>query len=160
MLNFSPLQRRAHLVAWVVILVCVGFAPLAVTAQADDGTSPQNTDPGLASGLGEVAPGMWIFLDPATGRITDRPSPEQVAAIRAQVSKLVIESTVGLVGKTHPDGSKSLSLQGRFMNVSVITISPSGEQKMTCAETPEDTVKALLSAPRRIPTDLNGLETE
>lgn len=158
--NFRSMPRRASLVAWVVILVGVGLAPLAVTAQADAAASPApNNAPELASGLGEVAPGLWIFLDPATGRITDRPSPEQLAAVRAQVSKLVVESTAGLVGKTHADGSKSLDLQGRFMSVSVLTLGPTGAQNMTCAETAEDTVGALLSAPRQIPT-LNGLETE
>ena len=162
MQDFCPLSRRARLVVWAMTLVCVGLAPLATTAataQTDAASPSEKSAPELASGLGEVAPGLWIFLDPATGRITDRPSPEQLAAVRAQVSKLVVESTAGLVGKTHPDGSKSLDLQGRFMSVSVLTLGPTGAPKLTCAETAEDTVGALLSAPRQIPT-LNGLETE
>jgi hypothetical protein len=159
MLNSCPLPRRARLVAWVVVLACVGLAPFAVTAQTDGGSPSENTAPGLAAELGEVAPGMWIFLDPETGLITDRPSPEQLAAVRAQVSQLVVESTAGLVGKTHPNGSKSLDLKGRFMSVSVLTLTPSGAPKLTCAETVEQTVGALVSAPRQIPT-LNGLETE
>ncbi|HXU30337.1 MAG TPA: hypothetical protein VN851_07160 [Thermoanaerobaculia bacterium] len=154
------MSRRARLLVWAVTLVCVGLAPLAVTAQTDAAAAPSpNSAPELASGLGEVAPGLWIFLDPATGRVTDRPSPEQLAAIRSQISKLVVESTVGLVGKTYPNGMKSLNLQGRFQSVSVLTLGPNGKQQMTCAETPDEAVNALLSAPRLVPT-LNGLETE
>ncbi|MEP7013153.1 MAG: hypothetical protein ABJC13_22770 [Acidobacteriota bacterium] len=163
MQDFYPLSRRVCLVVWAVTLVCVGFASLATTAataQTDAVATPASSSaPELASAQGEVAPGLWIFLDPATGRITDRPSAEQLAAVRAQVSKLVVESTAGLVGKTYANGMKSLDLAGRFMNVSVLTLGPNGKQQMTCAETPEDTVNALLSAPRQIPT-LNGLETE
>lgn len=162
MQNFCPLKRRALLVVWAVTLVCSGLAPLfatAATAQTETVAPAANAAPELASGLGEVAPGLWIFLDPATGRVTDRPSPEQLAAVRAQVSKLVIESTAGLVGRTYPNGMKSLDLKGRFMSASVLTVGPNGAQNITCAETPDDTVGALFSAPRRVPT-LNGLETE
>ncbi len=160
--NFYPLSRRAMLVVWAVTLVCAGLVPFAATAanaQTGAVAPPATAAPELASSQGEVAPGLWIFLDPATGRITDRPSAEQLAAVRAQVSKLVVESTAGLVGRTYANGMKSLDLAGRFMSVSVVTLGPNGKQQMTCAETPEDTVNALLSAPRRIPT-LNGLETE
>ena len=161
--NLCPLSRRACLVVWVVTLVCVGLAPFTATvvaAQTSAAATPSSpTAPELASGLGEVAPGLWVFLDPATGRITDRPSDEQLAAMRAQVSSLVVESTAGLVGRTYANGMKSLDLQGRFMSLSVLTLDSSGARKMTCAETVEDTVGALLSAPHRIPT-LNGLETE
>lgn len=162
MQNFYPLSRRVSLVVWAVTLVFLGFAPLAtsaVTAQAD-AAAPARTDaPELASELGEVAPGLWIFLDPETGLITDRPSPEQAAALRAQVSSLVNESTAGLVGRTHPDGSKSLDLRGRFQSVSILTLTPEGKPNVTCAETTEDALGALLPGVRPIPT-LDGLETE
>lgn len=154
-----PLSRRLRVAVWVVTLVCLGLVPHAVTAQTDAAAPAPTGTPEVASDLGEVAPGMWIFLDPETGLITDRPSPEQLAAIRAQVATLVNESSAGLVGRTYPDGSKSLDLRGRFQSVSILTLTPSGEPKMTCAETPEEAVGALLPGVRPTPT-LDGLETE
>ncbi len=160
MQNFCPLSRRVCLVVWAVTLVCLGLAPYATqaaTAQAD-AAAPTHAHE-LATGLGEVAPGLWIFLDPETGLITDRPSPEQAAALRAQVSSLVNESTAGLVGRTYADGSKSLDLRGRFQSVSILSLTPSGEPKVTCAETTDEALGALLPGVRPTPT-LDGLETE
>ncbi len=160
MRNPFPLTRRVCLVAWVVLLAGAGFAPLAVTAQTEPtAPSAQEAVPAPATELGEVAPGLWIFLDPETGLITDRPSPEQAAAIRAQVASLVNESSVGLVGKTYLDGSKSLDLRGRFQSLSILTLTPSGQPSVTCAETADEAVGALFPGVRPVPT-LNGLETE
>lgn len=162
MQNFCPLSRRVVLVVWAVTLVCLGLTPQATQAATaqDEATATAPTPTlELASGLGEVAPGLWIFLDPETGLITDRPSPEQAAAMRAQVSSLVNESTAGLVARTYPDGSKSLDLRGRFQSVSILTLTPTGEPKVTCAETTDEALGALLPGIRPTPT-LDGLETE
>lgn len=156
--NLFPVSGRTRVV-WMVTVACLGLLPLAVTAQTDAAATAPSSAPELASELGEVAPGMWIFLDPETGLITDSPSPEQAAAMRAQVATLVNESTVGLVGRTYPDGSKSLDLRGRFQSVSILTLTPSGEPKMTCAETPDEALGALVPGVRPVPT-LDGLETE
>ncbi len=165
MQDFSTLSRRAILVVTAVAWVCLGLAPHGARAAdativtADAAATAPAATPELNSALGEVAPGLWVFLDPETGKITDRPTPEQMAAIRAQMSQLVVESTAGLVGRTYPNGMKSLDLQGRFQSVSIVTLDANGKQHMTCAETPDEAASALFKAPRQVPM-LNGLETE
>jgi hypothetical protein len=133
-------------------LVSCGLGTTGAWAQAADQSPAPQTE------LGEFAPGLWIFLDPETGLVTDQPSIEQIAALRTQVGALVNETTDGLVPQYYPDGSIGLELQGRFMSVSILTRTPSGEQELTCAESVDDAV-AVLTHKKPIPM-LNGLETE
>ena len=143
-----------------VLLVAIAFAALVSCGLGATGAWAQTASqsPALQTELGEFAPGLWIFLDPETGLITDQPSSEQVAALRTQVGTLVNETTDGLVPQYYPDGSIGLDLQGRFMSVSILTRTPSGEQELTCAESVDDAV-AVLTHKKPIPM-LNGLETE
>lgn len=143
-----------------VLLAAIAFAALVSCGLGATGAWAQaaNQSPALQTELGEFAPGMWIFLDPETGLVTDQPSREQIDALRAQVGTLVNESIDGLVPQYYPDGRVGLDLQGRFMSVSILTRTPSGEQELTCAESADDAV-AVLTGKKQIPM-LNGLETE
>ncbi len=147
--------RSAVLLAAIAFaaLVSCGLGATSAWAQAE------SQSPALQTELGEYAPAMGIFLDPETGLITDRPSSEQIAALRGQVGALVNESTEGLVPQYYPDGTIGLELQGRFMSVSIMTLTPSGEQELTCAESAADAVAVLLGGKKPVPM-LNGLETE
>lgn len=141
-------------------VLAIAFAALVSCGLGATGAWAQATDqsPVPQTALGEFAPGLWIFLDPETGLVTDQPSSEQIAAMRAQVGSLVNESTDGLVPQYYADGTIGLDLQGRFTSVSILTLTPSGEQELTCAESADDAV-AVLTGKKPIPM-LNGLETE
>jgi hypothetical protein len=143
-----------------VLLAAIAFTALMSCGLGATGAWAQTADqsPVLQTELGEFAPGLWIFLDPETGLITDQPTREQVAALRAQIGELVTETTDGLVPEYYQDGTIGLDLQGRFTSVSILTLTPSGEQKLTCAESADDAV-AVLTNKKPIPM-LNGLETE
>jgi hypothetical protein len=142
------------------VLAAIAFTALVSCGLGATGAWAQTASqsPALQTTLGEVAPGMWIFLDPETGLVTDQPSREQIDALRAQIGSLVNESTEGLVPRYYPDGTIGLDLQGRFTSVSILTLTPSGESELTCAESAADAV-AVLTGKKPIPM-LNGLETE
>ena len=75
---------------------------------------------------------MLVGIDPQTGEI-GMPTPEQTAELLEGADPRAW-SFEGLEVVQHPDGRKSVDLQGRFMSYSVVRIGTGGEVQMDCVE--------------------------
>lgn len=134
------------------LAVIAAIAPVALAQEAD-------CEPSVAQAeLGEYTPGVWVYRDPKTGRLTEQPSEEAAAAMKMQIAELVNESTEGLVPVRHPNGALSLDLKGRFMSMSVVTIGPNGKPETSCVNSLMQAIEILM--PRKPVPTLDGLETE
>lgn len=85
--------------------------------------------------------GMIVGINPETGR-PGMPSPEQREAIRngerdAAPSASLDRSGEGLQVVHRPDGSRSIDLQGRFHEYTVIRIRPDGTKEQICVQGPD-----------------------
>ena len=63
---------------------------------------------------GSPALGMVVHMDPATGRPTSLPTPEQSRAMAALLGAQGNRSTVGLVEERGPTGGVKVNLRNRF----------------------------------------------
>ena len=92
-------------------------------------------------GTAKVA-GMQVAIDPHTGRLR-QPTPEERQALARALGRTLNRSTEGLRTIVHPNGMKSVDLQGRFQSTSVATIDSTGKVKYRCLTNPAE-AKAFL----------------
>ena len=114
----------------------VSAAFLALPLCADDPPACPAIDPPtlLRQGFGGQARGqggLRAFRDPATGELRKPTAEEAAAAARAEAQasperQLVFEVVV------HPDGMKTVDLQGAFMAAAVATRNPDGSITVRC----------------------------
>lgn len=93
---------------------------------AQQGTATREVVP--AAEGNRPSEGVRAFIDPATGRLTATPSPEQVAALEAlerQGATIRNKSTLGLAVTPLATGGYQVDLQNRFVS-STIVLAPSG----------------------------------
>jgi hypothetical protein len=76
------------------------------------------------AGESPSAPGMRAYVDPATGKLTDRPPPGAAALPAAS------HSGVGLAETPAPGGGVMVHLQGRFQSPLVATVGPDGQVRV------------------------------
>lgn len=106
----------------------------------------------------QAQPGVWVFRDATTGKtLKGAVAPQHLQAIRAELSHWMNDSTEGLTVEEHANGSKSLNLEGRMLNVAILNVGPDGSRKLTCTQSVSAAVDALRL--RTVPM-ANGLETE
>lgn len=74
--------------------------------------------------------GMRVYIDPATGKFTDRPVTE--AQRRAAAEGILSGPLAPMVETRHPDGSVQLDLNGHFEMASVAAIGPDGKLVRVC----------------------------
>src|SRR5215213_10027789 len=73
---------------------------------------------------------------PQTGVEAVVPTPADVAG-EALLEQMTSRSSEGLVEVVHPDGTVSVDLQGRFMNVMLATAATDGALTVSCETGPE-----------------------
>jgi hypothetical protein len=128
----------------VRVLLTTAFA-LALVAAASAQTASKSTP------AHSVVAGQTVAIDKATGKLR-QPTPEEAKVLAAGIAKLTSRSTDGLVVKHHPNGSKSIDLQGRFQSVSVAKVDANGNVDETCVtntKQAEDFLTAKLAASKR-----------
>lgn len=125
-------------------LLTTAFAlALVATASAQTASKSATTS--------SVVAGQTVAIDKATGKLR-QPTPEEAKVLAAGIAKMTNRSTDGLVVKHHPNGAKSIDLQGRFQSVSVAKTNPDGsvdEKCVTNSKQAEDFLKAKPAATRK-----------
>lgn len=86
--------------------------------------------------------GQRLPTNAATGRL-ERLTPQQAAALRETLTKLLNHSTEGLTVIQHPSGYEYVDLQGRFMSVAMIRRGAEGKQAQCVSSVKE--AEALLN---------------
>jgi hypothetical protein len=97
---------------------------------------------------GSTIAGMVVHIDPATGRPTSRPLPEQAAEIASMRAMRANRSTQGLVEEVGPTGGLRVNLHNRFRSPLVAVAKAGGgvhADHVSCVNVPAttDTVKSL-----------------
>lgn len=75
------------------------------------------------------------------------PTPQEIQVLIDGIKHLVDDSTEGLVQVTHPDGSVSIDLQGRFQNVSIAKINADGSISTECVSSQKE-ARQFLTTPK------------
>ncbi len=88
--------------------------------------------------------GMIVGFDPETGQL-GMPTTEQLKEIQMAEDPMNW-SDEGLEVVIHPDGSKSIDVQGRFMESSVVRMGPDGKLHFDCVQG-EAAAKKLANTP-------------
>ena len=73
---------------------------------------------------GSTIAGMVVHIDPATGRPTSHPLPEQAAEIASLQVDKANRSTEGLVEEVGPTGGVRVNLRNRFRSPLVAVVQP------------------------------------
>ncbi len=90
--------------------------------------------------------GQSVAIDRKTGKLR-QPTPEEARALAKGLKQLLNRSAVGLKMKVHPDGTKTLDLEGRYMSLAVAKRNPDGTVSEQCVTTAEE-VRVLQSSQR------------
>jgi len=91
------------------------------------------------SGAGDEsagAAGYMVYLDPATGKLTDTPQGTAPIEIDAELRNALSTSSEGLVQVPGPiPGGVFVRLQGRFQNVMFAAVDSNGRVQTSCVST-------------------------
>jgi hypothetical protein len=113
----------------VKIALLAAFASLlALPLPADDPPACPAIDPPAAARL---RVGLRAFRDPATGELR-KPAPGEAAAAARAEAEAAPESTPVFEVVVHPDGMKTVDLQGAFTSAAVATRNPDGSITIRC----------------------------
>lgn len=116
----------------VLILVCLMAALTAPLLAAERGPVYRDDCVPLQDSL-DAAPssaGLWVYTDEDTGELRRRLAAEQ------SKTRSLNWSSEGLTVVVHPDGMKSVDLEGRFMSDFVVRIDASGNADTACIDDP------------------------
>jgi len=95
-------------------------------------TSAKSASPTAPQTQGAV--GMRIYVDPGTGAMVDRPVTAQHKSAAADDDAQFNQDNSGLRVVTHPDGSISIALEGRFQMATQAHKAEDGSIKYTCED--------------------------
>lgn len=101
---------------------------LALPLSADDPVACPPIDPPQAAG---PRAGLRAFRDPVTGELR-RPTREEAAALAGAEGEAEPERQPVFEVILHPDGMKSVDLQGAFLAAAVATRNPDGSITVRC----------------------------
>ena len=92
-------------------------------------------------------PGLRAFRDPVTGQLR-QPTAEEAAALARVQAEAAPERQPVFEVIVHPDGMRSVDLQGAFLSAAVATRNPDGSITVHCVPAGTSAV-ALAAAPAR-----------
>jgi hypothetical protein len=114
-----------------------GLAALfALPMPADDPQACPAIDPPAflrpgSGGQAALLPGLRAFRDPVTGELR-KPTAEEAAALAQAEAEAAPERQPVFEVVVHPDGMKSVDLQGAFTSAAVATRNPDGSITVRC----------------------------
>lgn len=76
--------------------------------------------------------GMRVEIDPATGRLRERPARRAEGQAEAPASPRFSKSDVDLVEVRLPNGAVAVDVRGRFRSAAVATLDADGTLHLTC----------------------------
>lgn len=127
--------RAAAVVITAVFVFCVGgemtaSAQVAATGSAETEAVETRSASKSATTVTTVA-GQQVTVDRATGKLRP-PTPEEARRLAEGMQKMLNRSSDGLTVVEHPDGSKSVNLEGRFQSLSVGKVNSDGTVSTKC----------------------------
>lgn len=105
----------------------LSLAVLLAAGMAAQAAPPQDAPTGQPA---DTSAGMRVYIDPETGRFTDKPVTE--AQRRAAAEGIATGPLAPMVETRHPDGSVQVDLHGHFEMASMAVIGPDGGLMRVC----------------------------
>lgn len=137
------LNRRRFLLVWIAIAVVVAATAVTVISRQKRTESPvvnrAETKPsatGTRTYITRRVGGQDVHIDTQSGDIKPL-TPEEARRLAEGLAPMVDRSTEGLKQVTHPDGSVSMDLQGRFQSVTVARVNTDGTVEQSCVDNPK-----------------------
>jgi hypothetical protein len=118
--------RLAALLATVTLVLVLGVVFTQASRQGQGKLKTPKAAPRVSDGKSYVAT-REIHVDQQTGA-TRKPTPAETQELVATLRQLTSRSTEGLSARTHSDGTKQVSLEGRFG--AVVLARPRGDGSM------------------------------
>jgi hypothetical protein len=134
--------RIIALLAMAVLVI--GLGTIVFSQPSQDKNKRAKTPkaaPSKTDGKNYVATKEIIF-DQASGKLR-KPTTEETQQLVAQVSSLTNRTTDGLTGKQLSNGTKQISLEGRFGGVVLGRANADGSTEIKCVTTMEEAVAFL-----------------
>ena len=141
-----PNQKRRHLnnfrIAAIIVLI-VGLAGISTVVLSQNQANSRRKTPRQAPSTSKsYVATKEIILDQATNSLR-KPTTEETAAMVAQISSLTNRSSEGLTARTLPNGTKQVTLEGRFGGVVLGRAKADGTTEVRCVMTFEEAVDCL-----------------
>ena len=125
-----------------LIAVASIVAAPAVACDHPQADKPEATATATEAQVPVGAGGMMVFIDPETGRVTNKPTAEQRAAMQTKMAGLFNQSDEGTYDEILPNGAVLRDLHGRLMDATVVRIAPDGSLHQECSTSPISTLAA------------------
>ncbi len=126
-----------------VVQVCGSLllisAPALVALEKPEGEGSPVTEEvsGTQDGNREVpapAAGLRVFVDPETGALTSKASPEQTERLSDWMRHALSRTAEGLESFPLTQGGIGLHLGGRFQSATVVRVRPDGNFEWSCVD--------------------------
>jgi len=92
--------------------------------------------------------GQTVAIDRQTGKLRP-PTPEEARKLADGLKNFLNRSDQGLTIVTHPNGTQSVDLQGRFQSVALARINRDGRASEKCVTNMREAREFLTAAPAR-----------
>lgn len=116
----------------VIRVAAAGVALLGAVALATAADPATRPSPEPAAGYTSSVAGMRVYVDPESGALVDRPVTQEQKDAATADAALFRQDDSGLTLVTHPDGSKSVDLEGRYELATQIHKSANGAVSYSC----------------------------
>src|ERR1041385_724634 len=106
----NQLRGKTLLLGVTILMLMLAASSVAVAQESAKTEADHYTNVPFA--------GQSVAVDPQTGKLRP-PTPEAARQWGLALKKYLNRSSQGLIVKTHPNGTQSVDLQGRFQSVSL-----------------------------------------
>jgi hypothetical protein len=134
-------RRLFAIVATVTLVLGLGVVFTQASRQGQGRLKTPKGAPRTSDGKTYVAT-RDIHVDPQTGAAR-KPTAAETQELVATLKQLTSRSTEGLAARTHADGTKQVSLEGRFGTVTLARPGADGKMETLCVESFEEAAEFL-----------------
>jgi hypothetical protein len=138
--NNKRLSRLRIIALLTIALALVGVSTI-VLSQDKNNQRRKTPRPAPATAKNYIATQEIIFDQ--TTRTLRKPTTEETSDLVAQISSLTNHSTEGLTARQLPNGTKQITLEGRFGGVALGRARSDGTTEIRCVTTMEEAIDFL-----------------
>ncbi|HEV3469320.1 MAG TPA: hypothetical protein VG148_08370 [Pyrinomonadaceae bacterium] len=134
-------RRLVAILAAVILVLGLGVVFTQASRQGNGRAKTPKAAPTVNDGKTYVAT-REITVDKQTGKVR-KPTAEETQELVASLKQLTSRSTEGLTAKTLADGTKQVTLEGRFGPVTIARPRADGTMEIKCVTNFEDAAEFL-----------------
>jgi hypothetical protein len=121
---------------YLILLSAFALGGLGITSATADPAAQDNAQ--LATGTATKQSAARVYIEPETRKLGGPPPGTELPGLSIALQNKLSRSDEGLEKRLLPNGTLLVNLQGRFQNMSVVTMTPDGETHITCNHSADD----------------------